>query len=83
MACARCDFYTPEESTRSQLLEAKTNLQKMSVAIPLTDDEQAAVEDGQAALDRLLNGSPTSPLLAQHPATSESRQRRPCCPSWR
>jgi hypothetical protein len=26
----------------------------MAVSIPLTDDEQAAVEDGQAALDRLL-----------------------------
>ncbi|MDE1675094.1 hypothetical protein [Nocardia gipuzkoensis] len=26
----------------------------MLVSIPLTDDEQAAVQDGQAALDRLL-----------------------------
>ncbi|MGY2011991.1 tyrosine-type recombinase/integrase [Nocardia gipuzkoensis] len=54
MACARCDFYTPKESTKSQLLQAKTNLQRMLVSIPLTDDEQAAVEDGQSALDRLL-----------------------------
>jgi hypothetical protein len=24
MACARCDFYLPKDSTKSQLLEAKT-----------------------------------------------------------
>ena len=54
MACARCDFYIPKESGRSQLLQAKSNLQQMLVSIPLTDDEQAAVEDGQAAVDQLL-----------------------------
>ena len=54
MACARCDFYTPKESSKSQLLQAKTSLQRMLVNIPLTADEQAAVEDGQAALDQLL-----------------------------
>ncbi|WP_176611546.1 hypothetical protein [Actinomadura sp. WMMB 499] len=31
-----------------------TNLQRMVTAIPLTDDERAAVDDGQAALDKLL-----------------------------
>ncbi|MER7756861.1 hypothetical protein [Kitasatospora sp. NPDC097643] len=54
MACARCDFYTPKASTKGQLLEAKDNLQRMLASIPLTDDEQAAVDDGQAALDQLL-----------------------------
>ncbi|WP_327122084.1 site-specific integrase [Streptomyces sp. NBC_01341] len=54
MACARCDFYTPKESTRTQLVEAKANLQRMLVSIPLTDEERAAVDDGQSALDRLL-----------------------------
>jgi hypothetical protein len=54
MACARCDFYTPKNSTKAQLLEAKDNLQQMLVAIPLTDDERAAVEDGQAALNALV-----------------------------
>ena len=54
MACARCDFYTPKDSTAAQLLQAKANLQKMTAAIPLTDDERAAVDDGQAAIDRLL-----------------------------
>ncbi|MGW3028483.1 tyrosine-type recombinase/integrase [Streptomyces sp. NPDC001221] len=54
MACARCDFYTPKDSSKGQLLEAKENLQKMLANIPLTDDERAAVDDGQAALDQLL-----------------------------
>ena len=54
MACARCDFYTPKNSTKAQLLEAKDNLQRMLAAIPLTDDERAAVDDGQAAVDSLL-----------------------------
>ena len=54
MACARCDFYIPKESGKAQLLEAKDNLQRMLASIPLTDDERAAVDDGQAALDSLL-----------------------------
>ncbi|MFK0110688.1 hypothetical protein [Streptomyces sp. NPDC091217] len=54
MACARCEFHTPRTSGKGQLLEAKENLQKMLAAIPLTDDERAAVDDGQAALDQLL-----------------------------
>jgi integrase len=55
MACAKCDFYTPKDSSKAQLLEARENLQKMRAMIPLTDDEQAAVDDGDAALDRLLH----------------------------
>lgn len=54
MACARCDFYTPKDSSKGQLLEAKDNLQRMLATIPLTDEEQAAVDDGQTALDQLL-----------------------------
>ena len=46
MACAKCDFYIPKNSSRAQLLEAKANLQRMLVAIPLTDDQRAAVDDG-------------------------------------
>jgi integrase len=54
MACARCDFYLPKSSTRGQLLEAKENLQRMLATIPLTEEERAAVEDGEVALDHLL-----------------------------
>jgi len=64
MACAKCDFYTPKNSTKAQILEAKDNLQRMLTAIPLTEDEQAAVEDGQAALDRLIDRLTDTPTPA-------------------
>ena len=54
MACARCDFYVPKDSSKAQLLEAKSNLQRMLVQIPLTDGERAAVEEGAAAVEQLL-----------------------------
>jgi hypothetical protein len=54
MACARCDFYLPKDSSKGQLLEARNNLQRMRVEIPLTDDECAAVEGGEAAVERLI-----------------------------
>jgi hypothetical protein len=54
MACARCDFYLPKDSTKAQLLEAKRNLQRMLAEIQLTDDERAAVIDGASAVDNLL-----------------------------
>ena len=54
MACARCDFDVPKNSTRSQLLEARGNLQRMLAQIPLTDDERAAVEDGATPVERLI-----------------------------
>jgi integrase len=54
MACARCDFYVPKESTRAQLLEAQDHLQRMVATIPLTDEEQAAVEEGATSIERLL-----------------------------
>jgi integrase len=73
MACARCDFYTPKDSAKAQLLEAKSNLQKMTAAIPLTDDEQAAIEDGQAAIDRLLGKLADTPT----PAGPTPRQLAP------
>ncbi len=36
------------------LLDAKANLQRMLVHIPLTEDKRAAVEDGDAAVTRLI-----------------------------
>ncbi|MFJ5116132.1 hypothetical protein ACIQAD_36475 [Streptomyces sp. NPDC088551] len=63
MACARCDFYAPKDSTKAQLIEAKEDLRRMAAAIPLTDDERAAVDDGQEALDSLLNRLADTPTL--------------------
>jgi len=64
MACARCDFYTPKDSVKAALLEANANLQRMLAEIPLTNDEQAAVEDDRAALARLLDRLVDTPTPA-------------------
>jgi len=64
MACARCDFYTPKDSVQAALLEANANLQRMLAEIPLTNDEQAAVEDDRAALARLLDRLVDTPTPA-------------------
>jgi hypothetical protein len=62
-------------SSRAQLLEAKANLQRMLVAIPLTDDERDAVHDGQAAVDKLIErlaDVPTPACPADHGPGEES-----------
>ena len=53
MACAKCDFYMPKESTAALLLEGKTHLVRLLQEIPLGEAEQAAVEDGVAAYENL------------------------------
>jgi hypothetical protein len=64
MACAKCDFCTPKGSSKALLLEAKDNLQRMLAAVPLTGDERAAVDDGPAALDKLLGQLTDTPTPA-------------------
>jgi integrase len=53
MACAKCAFYCPKDSSQAQLLEAKSNLQRMLQEIPLTNEERAAVDDGLTAIEKL------------------------------
>jgi len=55
MACPKCSFYLPKESTKAQLLEAKANLLWLRQDIPLADVELSAVEDGLAAYEELLS----------------------------
>ena len=73
MACARCDFYIPKASSEAQLLEAKHRLQRMLVQIPLTDNERAAVEGDQTAIERLLNTLATVPTPDQSSGKADSR----------
>ena len=80
LACARCDFYLPKGTTRAQLLEGKANLQRMLQAIPLSEEEQAAVEDGLAAHERLLARladvpTPAGPTPRELERTSEAEVR--------
>lgn len=55
MACAKCGFYAAKSSSRAQLLEGKENLLRMRQEIPLNEAELAAVDDGVAALEKLLD----------------------------
>ncbi len=55
MACGKCDFYMPKDSTAALLLQGKTHLWRLLQEIPLGEAEQAAVEDGIAAYERLLS----------------------------
>jgi hypothetical protein len=64
MACAKCAFYRPRDSTQAQMLEAKANLLRRSQDVPLTDDERAAVDDGLAALEKLCAGLADVPAPA-------------------
>jgi len=54
MACARCTFYVPKESTQAQLLEAKRHLRHMMQTIELTEVEVATVSGDLNALENLL-----------------------------
>jgi hypothetical protein len=64
MACAKCDFYMPKESTAALLLEGKTHLMRLLQEIPLGEAEQAAVEDGLAAYENLLSKLADVPIPA-------------------
>lgn len=55
MACAKCSFYMPKESSKAQALEASANLSRMLQEIPLQEGERAAVEDGIEAMAKLVN----------------------------
>ena len=54
MACARCDFYVPKQSSRAQSIEAKANLLRLTQEIPLNEDELRAVEEGIAGHEKLV-----------------------------
>jgi hypothetical protein len=54
MACAKCSFYMPKGSSQVQLLQGKANLLQLRQEMPLNDSELAAVDDGVAAMEKLL-----------------------------
>lgn len=54
MACAKCSFYLPKASSEVQYLESHHHLVKVMQEIPLTTEEQAAVENDDQAVTKLL-----------------------------
>jgi hypothetical protein len=62
LACARCPFYLPKQSSAGQLLSVKDGVEQMLERLTLTDDERAALEgdrDALAALAGRLANVPT------------------------
>ena len=55
MACARCSFYRPKGSAAALFLEGKQGLLRLKQEIPLTEGENAAVDDGVNAFEKLLS----------------------------
>lgn len=53
MACPKCVFYKPKDSSRGQYMEGKTNLLRMRQDIPLTDEEAVAVDEGVTEYQKL------------------------------
>jgi hypothetical protein len=53
MACARCDFYRPRQSSLVQLLDAKENILRFLQQIPVTEEERSVANGDLAAIDRL------------------------------
>jgi integrase len=80
MACAKCDFYTPKNSSKAQLLEAKDNL---SACSPPSRSPTRNAPLSTTARPRWTPSSAASatspPPQAPHSARSAHRQRRPSC----
>ena len=53
LACARCPFYLPKNTTKGQLLEVKSGIEQMLEQLDLTDDERQALEDDREAITAL------------------------------
>lgn len=84
MACAKCNFYVPKDSSRAQLLEAQANLQRMMQEIPLREEERAAVEDGLVAVEKLyakLVNMPTPAGPTPRELTTGVRRDLPILPT--
>jgi hypothetical protein len=64
MACARCAFYMPKDSSKGQLIEQKVNIQRMREVIPLTEEELAAVDGDLKAVDKLTERLASVPTPA-------------------
>jgi integrase len=83
MACAKCSFYQPKESTQAQLLEGKTNLLRMLQEIPLCEEERAAVEEGVEAMEKLcqqLVDVPTPAGLTPNQLETKERELKTVIP---
>jgi hypothetical protein len=54
MACQRCEFYLPSDSTKAQALEADAHNLKLLEQIPATETERQAFDGDRKALQKLI-----------------------------
>ena len=80
MACARCDFYRPRDSSLVQLLEAKDNILRFLQEIPLTDEERSVVDGDLIAIDRLTGKLAKQPTPSGQTPTELRRCSEKSCP---
>lgn len=64
LACVRCPFYLPKESSAGQLLSVKQGIEQMLERLDLTDDERAVLEGDREALTALAERLATVPTPA-------------------
>jgi len=90
MACAKCGFYVPKQSSQAQLLEGKANLLQLRQDIPLSEAEVAAIDEGLAAMEDLLGKladvpTPAGPTPREIESRSQGAERgenwRVSCPT--
>ena len=77
LACARCDFYRPRESSLAQLLDAKDNILRFLQQIPLSDEERAAVDGDLNAINRLTQQLADRPTPSGQTPVELGTHRRP------
>ncbi|MDT0427209.1 tyrosine-type recombinase/integrase [Streptomyces coelicoflavus] len=64
LACARCPFYVPKQSSRGQLLAVKDGIDQMLEQLDLTDDEREALEGDREAVTALAKRLADTPTPA-------------------
>jgi integrase len=82
MACPRCDFYQPKDTSLRHLLEARANKLQLLQEMPLTEEERAAVDGDLEALNQLtlrLADQPTPSGQTPTELKLELQNRPPPC----
>lgn len=64
LACARCPFYLPKQSSTGQPLAVEAGIDHMLETLVLTDDERIALDGDRAVLAQLANRLATIPTPA-------------------
>jgi integrase len=76
MACARCPFYRPKNSTMDHLIEGKANLVRMLEFVQLTEEEKVLVTEGIEVHQHLIEQLANVPTPAGPTPRELETQRR-------